>query len=387
MKALAILKDSFLETIDFKLFYVLIILSMVLAAAVLCVQFTQYDPDVAIESNLSPFGKVTNVETLETSKFSPYGRYRFVYTDKLAGIEDRKNTSARLLETLKHMPGFKDTKVLEKDGLPSGAIQLETTINWGLLRHSGEVHILFGVWKFPLRNEPRGAIIFVIQSLLVNAIAGMVGIIIAIIVTAGFVPNMLRKGTVDFLLVKPISRSVLLIYKYVGGLMFVFFNAAVLVGLSWLSFCFTTNSWSGWYLLSAFVLTGYFAILYSFSVLIGVLTRSMLACVLLTIGFWFILGIVGEVRNSLHVFAKTHEVSQTAIDIVDGIHWVLPKPGDLKVLNAMLISRASGLHEVFGQEMGVPAEIFSWNLAISTSGAFIVVMLGIACWRFSKQDY
>jgi len=386
MKALAILKDSFLETIDFKLFYVLIILSLVMALGVACFQFKQYPAEQVLQANFRDFGQVRNVKTLEESIFSPYGRYRFELAMRSADEKGRFELQEAMGESIvgRHK-GFSQLKI-EPSAAGADSV-VEVRMNWGLVPHSGELHILFGVWKVPLRHEPRGAFILVIQSLLVNAAAGMVGMVIAIIVTAGFIPNMLRKGTVDFLLVKPISRATLLIYKYLGGLIFVFFNAVVLVGSTWLAFGFTTNNWSGWYLLSALVLTGYFAILYSFSVLIGVLTRSMLASVLLTIGLWFFLGIVGEVRHVMHMAARDQQISRTAIDIVDGIHWVLPKPGDLKTLNTMVTSRASGMHEILDREMGIQTNIFSWPLALSTSAAYVVLFLGIACWRFSRQDY
>ena len=99
-------------------------------------------------------------------------------------------------------------------------------------------------------------------------------ILIAVILTSFFVPNMLRKGTVDMLLVKPIHRVTLLLYKYIGGLSFVFsMPRSRWAASGWRSDCAPA---SGRPASSSSIpgITFYFAILYAVSVLIGVLTRS-----------------------------------------------------------------------------------------------------------------
>jgi ABC-type transport system involved in multi-copper enzyme maturation permease subunit len=45
---------------------------------------------------------------------------------------------------------------------------------------------------------------------------------------------MLRKGTVDLLLVKPMSRITLLLFKFIGGLTFIFLTTAFIVSGLWL---------------------------------------------------------------------------------------------------------------------------------------------------------
>src|SRR5205823_2542737 len=67
------------------------------------------------------------------------------------------------------------------------------------------------------KGVPLGAQVFLIEQLLINSIGAWITILVSIVITAFFIPNMLRKGTVDLLLVKPISRPALLLYKYIGG--------------------------------------------------------------------------------------------------------------------------------------------------------------------------
>ena len=66
---------------------------------------------------------------------------------------------------------------------------------------------------------------------------------------------MLMKGTVDMLLVKPIHRWVLLTYKYVGGLTFVFLNTAYAIVGIWLVVGLKSGVWPTGSLLLILTLT------------------------------------------------------------------------------------------------------------------------------------
>ena len=126
------------------------------------------------------------------------------------------------------------------------------------------------------RSAPLGcSAVFFIETLIVGFIgSAWIGILVSIVITAFFIPNMLRKGTVDLLLVKPIHRTTLLLYKYVGGLTFIFLNTAVAVLGIWLALGLRSGVWATPFSLSIFVLTFFFAILYSASTLFAVLTPA-----------------------------------------------------------------------------------------------------------------
>src|SRR5205807_6715264 len=117
---------------------------------------------------------------------------------------------------------------------------------------------------------PLGLQIWFIEDRLVNAWGGWVAIIVSIVLTAFFIPNMLRKGTVDLLLVKPIHRSTLLVYKYIGGLVFMFLNTAFVVAGIWLILGLRTGIWGPGFLASTGVLTFQFALYDAISTLVDV---------------------------------------------------------------------------------------------------------------------
>jgi ABC-type transport system involved in multi-copper enzyme maturation permease subunit len=460
MKFLAILKDSFYETKDFKLFYILLGISVLFTVAAASFRFPRLPVEEALNNNVGGDLRVRDVQPIEESFFTPHARYRFRLEPRkegelvqrltatakksileyegqrfeqrrILGLEEVKFDSSdmfanpqaiferinkaressanrklnellgedhetaaknpqRLAEALfKVMPGTRNATVHASS--PDAAfVEVETDVNWAELPHSRKVGLLFGIWQFDLGRLTVGQFMTsFVHTPLIRYLAGWVGIVIAVIITAGFVPGMMQKGTVDLLLVKPISRAMLLIYKYLGGLCFVLLNAAVLVLGTWIAFGFSTGNWSPWYLASVPVLTFYFAILYAMSMLIGVLTRSPLAAVLITIGVWAFLGVVSYAYQEIHrpVAEKFLEKEMPAVlTTVDSIHLVLPKPGDLDTLNKFLILRANGAEEMLEMQRQAESK-FDWNETLLTSGAFIAVMLGLACWRFSRRDY
>src|SRR5207302_9259872 len=79
-----------------------------------------------------------------------------------------------------------------------------------------DMTVLFGAFKLPLDTpQPVGLQVLLIEHVLVNFLGASVAVLVSIIITGFFIPNMLRKGTIDMLLVKPIHRPTLLIYKYI----------------------------------------------------------------------------------------------------------------------------------------------------------------------------
>src|SRR5437764_783045 len=78
MKYLAIIKDSFLETIDFKIFYILLALSVLSSLLAACVSFPRLEPAEALEKNLGSKLKVADTQVVSSHWFSPRGSYRFV---------------------------------------------------------------------------------------------------------------------------------------------------------------------------------------------------------------------------------------------------------------------------------------------------------------------
>jgi hypothetical protein len=262
---------------------------------------------------------------------------------------------------------------------------------------------LSGLWPFlaqvPLSQEeatpPLGVQIYVIQQMLVNAVGSWIAVLLSVFVTSFFIPNMLQKGTIDMLLVKPIQRWRLLVYKYLGGLTFIFLNASLAVVGVWFVLGLRSGIWCHHLLLLVPVLTFFFANLYAVSTLVGVLTRSPITAILITCLVWAVLYGIGRAHLYFHeedsaltrlTTPASSSPQQTVVQVIDTCHMVLPRTKDLDVLTSDLMEKDL-IPELTVQERARQGPPLHWGESLAVSGAFIAVMLGLACVRFTLKDY
>jgi ABC-type transport system involved in multi-copper enzyme maturation permease subunit len=230
-------------------------------------------------------------------------------------------------------------------------------------------------------NAPLGSQLFFIGEMVLDT-GSFVALIASIIITAFFIPNMLRKGTVDLLLVKPIHRWTLLLYKYIGGLTFIFLNTALAVVGIWFVLGLRSGIWANSFLLMIFVITFYFAILYAVSALFGVLTQSSIAAILITSGAWILLTVVGF----FYQFIEQGKVENTFASVVRTLHFVLPRTSDLGRLQSQLLI-SDFLTGNLTEGARLVKTSITWGESLTVSGVFIAVLLALACWRFATKDY
>jgi hypothetical protein len=127
-----------------------------------------------------------------------------------------------------------------------------------------------------------------------------------------------------------------------------------------------------------------------------VLTQSPVAGILLTCGVWFVLFIVGagyqhfEARHAREERRALKEDREPRPEgwfpgVVRAVHLVLPRTGDLNVLNGQLLSRELlSANQMTGQELN-PVRV-SWVESVGVSAGFIFATLGLACWHFGRKD-
>src|SRR5262249_11177353 len=114
--------------------------------------------------------------------------------------------------------------------------------------------VLFGAISLGSSAKP-GQLVYRVISWGVGFFGASIILLLSCIITAFYIPNMLRKGTIDLLLAKPIHRATLLIYKYIGGMTFIFLNTSVLIFGLWLILGIRGGIWAPSFLLMIFVLT------------------------------------------------------------------------------------------------------------------------------------
>lgn len=248
------------------------------------------------------------------------------------------------------------------------------------------------IWKvFSISTKQEtslGSLVHFIESGLVGTYGAGVAMLISTIITSFFIPNMVRKGTIDLFLTKPIRRPVLLLFKFVGGLTFMFVNTMVIVVGIWLVLGWRSGLWPVGFLCAIFVLTFEFAIFYSVSTLVGVLTQSPIICILASCITWLILWSVGAFYNVVEVLRPTQVFPAWVNTSADVLHFVTPRYKDLDLLTDNLISR--DLLNPDNPNRKLVDESFAqvkWGESLGFTMAFIALVLGLACWRFSVKDY
>jgi ABC-type transport system involved in multi-copper enzyme maturation permease subunit len=223
---------------------------------------------------------------------------------------------------------------------------------------------IFGFFGASARgvSDPQGQVIGFVESLVVESLAGDIAMVFCISATAFFVPRMLEKGAADTLFSKPVSRATLLLSRYASGLVFVTILATVLLSGIWLGLL-VVSGWNDpgllWGILTLVYLYG---ILHAFSTCIGVLTRSTVAAILLSLLFFMGTGCIHggwkllEYNRETKLLQRAHqeaarlesgdedpapqaagrsgadEVVEAIAGVVDPLHYVLPKTSDADIL-------------------------------------------------------
>ncbi len=128
-----------------------------------------------------------------------------------------------------------------------------------------------------------------------------IGLLIAILVTANMVPETFEPGSLNLLLSKPISRWGLYTSKFAGGCVFIAVCACYLFLGVWLWLGIGMGVWDRAILFSIPLYIVVFAIYFSVSAFVGLVWRSPIVAVILTLLFWATCFTIG----SIHGFART----------------------------------------------------------------------------------
>lgn len=114
-------------------------------------------------------------------------------------------------------------------------------------------------------------------------------VILALISTAGMIPDFVSGGSIDGFLSKPIGRTRLFLTKVATSLLFVALQVALFAFGWFLLVGIRTGEWSPKVFLAIPIVLAMYSYLYSVCVLIGLVTRSTITALLVTLLFWLAL--------------------------------------------------------------------------------------------------
>ncbi|MAY73480.1 MAG: hypothetical protein CMJ31_01920 [Phycisphaerae bacterium] len=126
-----------------------------------------------------------------------------------------------------------------------------------------------------------------------------VSTILALISTAAMIPDMITGGSIEMLLSKPMGRIRLLLTKFATGLLFVAMQVLVFSGGCFLVLWLRGGVVEPSLFLAVPIVVLFFSYLFCVCVLLGLLTRSTIATLLLTVGFWVVVFIVNSADDVL----------------------------------------------------------------------------------------
>jgi hypothetical protein len=446
-KASAILKDSVREALDIKILYATVALALLITGLVLTMNFRPVPVDEFFEAKLSflnfllrssPEGKIT-LSTLDFKRLDagtePWtGDYQFLFNvdteagtpanlRKEFGVEKMPMTIHGLCEWADHVDVVRvKPAVGEEPGKEKEAVNVATSAQYKVTTKGARYKtrqewyhqpgFLFGAWYLPLKTYRLNQIANFIAVTVVGGTGSGFIMLLSAVITAFFIPNMLSKGTVDLLLTKPIHRFTLFTYKFLGGLTFMIVNTVVIMTGIWLGLGIQAGVWCHTFLLCILIYTFQFAIFYAVSVLVGVLTRTPILSILAVMLFWATLTGVGWFhwwfveQPRLPAATLVEKMQQEDkkdlgwFEIgVDFWHAILPRYKDIdwltdKSISAELIKPPdlsqpgmASYYESRLKELDRQYGSYTWASSLGVSTLFIVIVVGLAGWRFTARDY
>jgi len=165
-------------------------------------------------------------------------------------------------------------------------------------------------------------------------------------------------------------------------------------GGTWLALGLRTNIWLYGYLAGIPLLVLHFAVVYSFSVLLAVCTRSAVACIFGSILFWLVCFGVNYGRHATaalpELAAGAASMPGSASMVIEAGYWLLPKPADMVMILEQAVEAGkhfSTLTDVAEFAAVQRTGAFAPELSLLTSLLFGMAMLGIAGRHLAAADY
>jgi len=275
-------------------------------------------------------------------------------------------------------PSYRGWLSLELNPAAAGKEGIETA--------GGRMTLAFGAVVIPMARE-RGDAVRFLELLLSGGIAGTLGLLLALVWTAGFVPTFLEPSAASVLLAKPVPRWQLLLGKYLGVVTFVAFQVTLFVVLTWFALGVRTQVWDMTYWWCIPLLLLQFAVFYSFSVLLGVLTRSTVACVFGSVLFWLLGWGINYGSVLAHSVGESQSLPSFTLALTEAAYWISPKPIDA----GLILFDALDARQHFEKPM-IFKQLQSWQgfspvLSILSCLALTVVLLALSAHEFNETDY
>jgi len=133
--------------------------------------------------------------------------------------------------------------------------------------------------------------------------------ILALVTTAGIIPDLVTGGAVDMVLSKPVRRSTVFLAKYASGLVFATMQVAAFTAVAFVVLGIKIGAWMPGLFLAVPIVVLFFSYLYAICAFLGLITRSTIAALMLTILCWVGLWIMNT-TDSILLMVKEQQVAE-----------------------------------------------------------------------------
>ncbi|MBV9269017.1 MAG: ABC transporter permease subunit [Acidobacteriaceae bacterium] len=193
------------------------------------------------------------------------------------------------------------------------------------------------------------------------------GTLLAVFASAGLVPVLLESGRIALLLSKPISRSRLLLGRYVGNVLIIGANHTYLILSIWLILGSKTQIWDPRFLLAIPISVFMFSVLLCVVVLVGVVLESAALSIMAAVALMLISTLLAQLDWSMRLLS-----SEWSRQLWVALYWIVPKVYDLAGVMKQLV--------VYDRDV-------DWFTPVWTSAAFAIATLSSAVLIFRKRDF
>ena len=192
------------------------------------------------------------------------------------------------------------------------------------------------------------------------------GMFLAVFASAGLIPSVLEPGRIELLLSKPVSRTHILLGRYVGNVLVVSCNIIYLVLGVWTILGIKTGIWSPMFLVCIATTIFAFSVLLSVVILIGVLFESAALATMVAAALMILSLVLAQINIMLRLLS-----SEWARQIWRTLYYALPKIFDLGKMTLDAIRNRT----------------FDGFMPIWTSALFAAVVLTGALLIFARRDF
>lgn len=134
--------------------------------------------------------------------------------------------------------------------------------------------------------------------------------ILALISTAGMIPDLISGGAVELTLSKPLTRARLFLTKYAFGLLFTALQVTLFSLACFLLVGIRGHAWVPRLFLAVPFVVSIFSFLFCICVLLGLITRSTVASLLLTLLLWCCIFLVNTSETVITQFKLVNDVQR-----------------------------------------------------------------------------